>query len=181
VIHDLELVDRLSAFSPLPFDGQVFRATRKSLDPLAPSVIGGRWAPKEEGISILYTSCEKDGALAELAFHWGQLDPLPSKPASLHRIALTTGKTLRLLRADLESLGVDWTRYSEINNERTQKIGAAVAFLGCDGLIAPSARWNCENLMLFTEHHRLDNNDLRVLSTEEVDWLTWARGHGIVT
>jgi hypothetical protein len=32
-----------------------------------------------------------------------------------------------------------------------QEIGAAVEFLGCDGLIAPCARWDCENLMLFPD------------------------------
>ena len=78
--------------------------------------------------------------MAELASHWLQFSPFPSRPASLHRISLSTQKSLRLLRSDLETLGVDWERYSEMNYERTQQIGAAVAFLECDGLIAPSAR-----------------------------------------
>lgn len=177
MIHDPELVDRLSTFPPVVFDGEVFRATRKNLEPLTPSVSGGRWAPKG-GVSVLYTSREKDGAMAELASHWLQFSPFPSRPASLHRISLSTQKSLRLLRSDLETLGVDWERYSEMNYERTQQIGAAVAFLECDGLIAPSARWNCENLMLFSEHHRVDRNSLKILHTEEVDWLAWAREHG---
>lgn len=180
MIHDLELVDRLGAFSPISFDGEVFRATRKSLDPLAPSVSGGRWAPKDS-VSVLYTSLTEDGALAELTFHWGQLEPLPSKPASLHRIALTTHKTLELLGADLETLGVDWNRYEAINYERTQQIGAAVGFLGCDGLIVPSARWNCDNLILFCEHHQVENTKLIVLSTEEVDWLDWGYKQGMLS
>lgn len=140
---------------------------------------GGRWAPKSS-FSILYTSCEREGAIAELAFHWAQFSPLPSKSAHLHQIAVATGKTLRLLRADLESLGVDWTRYGETNNEQTQEIGAAIAFLECDGLIAPSARWNCENLMLFCDHHKIENSRLDVVRTEEIDWLSWAREHGMV-
>ena len=40
-------------------------------------------------------------------------------------------------------------RYESVNYHRTQEIGAAVAFLGCDGLMVPSARWDCENLVLF--------------------------------
>lgn len=176
MVHDLDLVDRLSAFTPVPFDGELFRATRKSLDPLAPSASGGRWAAKG-GVSVLYMSCARDGALAELAFHWGQQVPLPSKPASLHRIAVSTKRTIRLIRADLESLGVDWKRYGEAEYDRTQQIGAAIDFLGYDGLVAPSARWNCENLMLFFENHRIDADGLRLIETEEVNWLAWAREH----
>lgn len=179
MFHDRELLDRLSACTPIRFDGKVFRATPKSLDPLTPSVSGGRWAPKNT-FSILYTSCEKEGAIAELAFHWAQFNPLPSKPAYLHHISVTTGKTLRLLQADLELLGVDWTRYGETNNQQTQKIGAAVAFLECDGLIAPSARWERENLMLFSDHHDIKNSRLEAVKTEEIDWLRWAREHGMV-
>lgn len=177
MLHDLELVDRLGAFAPFTFDGEVYRAARQNLSPLTPSLSGGRWVPVG-GPSVLYTSLEKHGALAELAFHWGQFNPLPSRPAAVHRIALSTRKTLRLLQTDLETLGVKWNRYAEINYEQTQRIGAAVAFLECDGLVAPSARWDCDNLMIFTDHHGMSSDDLRVVSTEEVDWLAWAREHG---
>jgi len=33
--HDRELLDRLVAFAPIKFGGEVFRATRRGLDPLA--------------------------------------------------------------------------------------------------------------------------------------------------
>jgi hypothetical protein len=56
---------------------------------------------------VLYTSLEREGALAELSYHWSQLTPLPSKPAMLHRLAVDTGKTLRLVRASLSHLGID--------------------------------------------------------------------------
>jgi hypothetical protein len=70
----------------------------------------------------LYTSMEADGALAEIAFHWGQLNPVPSKPATLHRIHLTTKKSMRLARADLIALDVDWDRYGTLGYGRTQVI-----------------------------------------------------------
>ena len=180
MIHDVGLLDRLSSFLTIKFDGEVFRATRKSLDPLTPSVSGGRWAPKG-GVSVLYTSLAKEGALAELSFHWSQFNPLPSKPANLHRIALTTRRTLRLLKADLESLSVDWVESPKVNCPRTQQIGAAVAFLGCDGLIAPSARWPTENMMIFSENHDVDQNDLKLISTEEVEWIAWAKKNSFIT
>jgi RES domain-containing protein len=173
LIHDPELLERLSAFPTASFDGEAFRATPMSLDPLTPSTRGGRWAPTGE-VSVLYTSKEREGALAEIAFHWGQLTPLPSKPAALHRLRLTTRRTLRLIQTDLVSLGVDLGAYRSVNYVRTQVIGAAVAFLERDGLIIPSARWDCENLVLFTDNHDLGDR-LEVAETEAVDWRAWAR------
>lgn len=128
----------------------------------------------------LYTSTQVDGALAEISFHWGQLSPAPSKPAALHRILLGTRKSIRLARTDLVALGVNWDRYTEIAYDRTQVIGAAVAHLECDGLIAPSARWRCDNVMVFIANHLGDDELATLLSTEEVDWIAWVRAHRVV-
>jgi hypothetical protein len=97
----------------------------------------------------------------------------------ISRLAVSTAKTLRLARADLEQLGVDMALYGERDYVRTQSIGAALAFLGLAGLIAPSARWSCDNLMIFTENHSL-NHKLEVVSAEEVEWQPWARSHGFL-
>jgi len=171
MLHDRDLLDRLSAFSPVRFDGEVYRATRRGLNPLAPSNAGGRWMPSDF-TPTLYTSCERDGAIAEIAFHWSQLTPVPSKPAMLHQLGVGVGETLRLGRAALVGLGVDWSSYGTINSHQTQAIGAAVAHLEYHGLIAPSARWACDNVILFPANH--DEQDTLVLRhTEQVDWRGW--------
>jgi hypothetical protein len=174
--HDLDLLDRLSAFSPVRYEGDVFRATRRGLDPLATSVAGGRWMVPNEA-PTLYTSCERDGALAEISHHWSLLTPVPSKPVVLHKLGLRTVRTLKLGRAELVSLGVDWSTYGHTPSVSTQRIGAAVAFLELDGLIAPSARWNCENIMLFLNNHDVAETILTVKTSEEVDWQKWAKDH----
>ena len=178
MIHDPALLERLGAFERERFDGEVFRATRRSLDPLAASTSGGRWAPKGL-VPVLYTSLLREEALAEITYHWSQLTPRPSRPAVLHRLGVSAERRLRLLRTDLEELGVDTEQYESINYHRTQEIGAAVAFLGCDGLIVPCARWDCENLVLFTENHALTSR-LEVLSSDEIDWRTWAQDAGFI-
>jgi hypothetical protein len=69
MIHDPDLLDRLSVLPTERFEGPVYRATGLSTDPTAPSISGGRWAPPPEadaGNFVLYTSLERDGALAEL-------------------------------------------------------------------------------------------------------------------
>jgi hypothetical protein len=176
MIHDQSLVDQLSVLAFERFEGDVFRATGLSADPLAFSFNGGRWAPPEGDsvdVPILYTSMERDGALAEVVSYLMLLTPLPSKPLKVSRLGVSTGKTLRFARADLEGLGIDMGRYGERDYASTQNIGAALAFLGLDGLIAPSARWNCENLMIYQTNHL--NERLEVITAEEVDWQAWAR------
>jgi hypothetical protein len=99
------------------------------------------------------------------AYHWGQLTPRPSKPAVLHRLGVSAERRLRLLKGDLEHLDLDVKRYESISYHRTQEIGAALAFLGCDGLIVPCARWDCENLVLFMENHATTSR-LELLSSK---------------
>jgi hypothetical protein len=176
--HDPALLDALSRRPHSTFSGSSYRATRLKYDPLLASTRGGRWAPSN-GPEILYTSLEREGALAEIAFHWSQLTPTPTQPVALHTLEVGTTKTLRLIRSDLASLGVQEDRYEAVNYSRTQEIGAAIAFLGCDGLIAPNARWSCENLMVFMENVPLDRQ-FTVRVTETVDWIEWSRSNNFL-
>ena len=176
MLHDRELLEKLSAFPAEKYDGEVFRATRLGLHPLTASVSGGRWMPTNV-TPTLYTSAGRNGAIAEITFHWSQLTPRPSKHALLHRIALKTKKSIRLLRADLTAVGVDLSHYSDVNYAKTQAIGAAIAHLECDGLIVPSARWNCENVIVFMNNSDGDDDIALILNSEDLDWLAWARTH----
>ena len=85
-----------------------------------------------------------------------------------------------MIRANLDALGVSTADYLSLNYTQTQKIGAAVAFLGCDGLVVPSARWDCENLVIFAENHNVGESDLQLIASEEVDWLGWARANRLI-
>jgi RES domain len=126
---------------------------------------------------VLYTSFERDGALAEIAFHWTSFNPRPTKPAMVHRLGVQSDRALKLIRSDLEALGVQAAHVEDPNYARTQEIGAVVAFIGCDGLIVPSARWPCENLILFTDNLAM-NISLEIKGVEEVDWQAWAKSAG---
>jgi hypothetical protein len=176
--HDPDLLERLDRLPKESFAGVVFRATRQNLDPLMPSTSGGRWMPRDNA-PILYTSLQREGALAEIVFNWSQLTPMPTRPVVLHTLAVVTHRTLKLVRADLAALGVPPAEYVQVNPERTQQIGAAIDYLGCDGLIAPSARWPCDNLMLFTQRFGADNK-LEARGSEEVAWIEWGRAHGLI-
>lgn len=184
MIHDQRLVDQLSELATERFEGNVFRATGISADPLAFSVSGGRWAPPARDgldVRVLYTSMARDGALAEVASYLVLLTPLPlSRPLKVSRLGVSTSKTLRLTRVTLVQLGVEMARYGERNYTRTQNIGAALAFLGLDGIIAPSARWPCDNLMIYQSNYRFLTERLEVIGEEQVDWGAWARANGML-
>ena len=177
--HDPELVDLLADLMPQPFEGTVWRATRLNQDPKAFSYNGGRWAPPSsyQSVPVLYTSLVQEGAVAEIASWMAMLVPRPSKPIVVHRLEVRATDIVSLDARALISLGVDVDRYSERSYaamgeappSRTQEIGAALSFLGIDGLIVPSARWACGNLILFDN---LDNQiEVEDAGSEEVDWL----------
>ena len=74
-------------------------------------------------------------------------------------------------------LDLDWIRAQF--PALAQEIGAAVEFLGCDGLIAPCARWACDNLILFPDRMGLDATP-EIVTSEAVDWVTWATANGLL-
>lgn len=183
MIYDQRLLDQLSGLPLERFDGEGFRATRSGADPTAPSINGGRWSPPARDgfdVSTLYTSLERDGALAEVVSYLVELTPVPgARPLKVSRLAVSTARTMRLARGAMEQLEVDMRRYGQRDYERTQEIGAALAFLELDGLISPSARWPCDNLTIFTANHALSER-LEVIETELVEWRSWAQANGFL-
>ncbi|MGH6919013.1 MAG: RES family NAD+ phosphorylase [Geminicoccaceae bacterium] len=171
--RDLELLDALDALPRVSFEGTAWRAVREGRDPLQGHPSAGRWDPGT--FDVLYTSMEPDGAIAEMHVHLSRQPVFPSGLAfGLHAIAVRTKKTLHF--ADLSALaalGVDGARYGDILYPRTQAIGDAADFLGFDGLIAPNARWPCQNLVIFTD--RLAPADLEVLSAVAIDGAAWRK------
>ena len=171
---DDRIIDFLEQCESLQFDGNVFRATRQNLDPTIPSVTGGRWMIPMRA-AVLYTSTTDEGAMAEIAFHLGLLDPPPRKLVKLHKLAVTTRKAARIRREQFPLLGISEEQFGKRAYQKTQEVGAAAAHLGFDGLFVPSARADAENLILFADNHGFDTQ-LTVVSSLDVDWIEWV-GH----
>lgn len=171
--RDPALLDALDAFDRVRYSGETWRAVRNGRDPLQGSASGGRWDPTL--FDVLYTSLAPDGAIAEVHFHLSRQPVFPSRIRyALHRIKVRTSKTLRL--PDLNSmvpLGVDPTRYREMLYEPTQVIGDAAYFLGFDSIIAPNARWSCNNLILFID--QIAPADLEVVESSDINWSEWRK------
>ena len=172
-IHDRALLDAIEALDPEPCHRVVWRVARKGREPLRGSGANGRWSGGGE-FEVLYTSLEHDGALAEIGYRLS-LEPVwPSRiEHEIHTIEFEAERVLRF--ADLASLGpigVDVARYRTVEYGATQAIAAAAYFLEFDGLIAPNARFDCHNLIVFVERAPA----LTLRQTHSVDWDSWRKG-----
>jgi RES domain-containing protein len=175
-VHDRAILDALDAIDPKPFAGDVWRITRRDREALRGSTTHGRWSPNGE-FEVLYTSLEREGALAEIG-HRLSLEPVwPSRiQHEIHRIEVRTERTLHIADlATLQSLGVDIAKYQGFNYEATQAITAAAYFLAFDGLLVPSARASCTNLVLFLERVIEYGGRLDVRESKPVDWIAWRK------
>ena len=169
--RDLNLLDALDELERVPIADVVWRVVRSGRDPLVGHPSAGSWDPGH--FDVLYTTFDPDGAVAEIHFHLSRQPVLPSKIRfTLNEIEVRTSRTLKFadLR-DLEPLGVVVDEYNSLLYRRTQEIGDAAAFLGFDGIIAPSARWECLGLVIFSDC--LSPDELELKSSTDIDWTQW--------
>jgi RES domain-containing protein len=173
--RDLRLLDHVDAYPRRPYAGVLWRVAREGRDPLQASKSVSRWCNGQ--FDVLYTSLEREGAVAEVYALLSLQPVFPSKVVfQIHRLNVSAQQSLHLTDLPtLGRLGVDVDRYQERDYARTQDIADAAYFLGCDGLFVPSERWPCTNAVLFTE--RIEPAALSIETTEPdaVDWPGWRR------
>jgi hypothetical protein len=171
-VHDRAVLDALEDAEVSEFSGTVWRITRAGRSPIRGSAANGRWSPGGD-VEVLYTSLEREGALAEIGFRLS-LEPIwPSRlQHELHQVCLETQRTLRFVDTkSLLAFGVDSDRYSSFEYDACQALSAAAHFLGYDGLIVPGARHEALNLVLFMDSDAATT--LECHGSEAVDWADW--------
>ena len=150
----------------------MWRVVRVGRSVLDGSRGAGRWNPAS--LTVLYGAQEADGAVAEMHYHLNRGQSVfPSRMQhDLFELRIETKETLVLADMDaLVRLGVDPARYGEMLYDRSQEIADAAAFMGFDGIIAPSARWQCQNIVLFLDAINLD--DIEEVGSDRIDWRAW--------
>jgi RES domain-containing protein len=156
-MHDHELKAILRALDAEAFIGELWRVTEAERDPTAGAVEAGRW---ERGIPAVYGALSPEGAVAEFRHACGGRAVQPV----LHRLHVAARATLRLEYDLLQQLGVPRAEFAEIKRDRCQEIGTLAASLGFDSIVAPSARWNTQNLVLFLPN--ADDDTLRLIRSD---------------
>lgn len=177
------LLDAIEAETPTSLTGRVWRVVTEGRDPLQPGRAGGRW---DDGtFDVLYTSAERDGALAETWFHMTRGQPIPpSKPVKrLYGIEVAFTRVLDLSGAGrLAALGVDMRAYGRLSYVQregeyptTQQIGEVAHFYEYEAIVVPNARWPTSNVVVLTEFGRA----VRVGAGEgeRVDLMAWRVAH----
>ncbi len=104
----------------------------------------------------------------------------------LHELLVSLKRALKLVDLDaLSALGVDTSRYGQLMYQerraeypRCQDVAEVAHFLEFDGLIVPSARWGCKNVVLFCD--RLPQGSMEATAGRGlVDWVQWAKSHQV--
>jgi RES domain-containing protein len=176
------LLDAIEARMPVKLAGDLWRVVTEGRDPLQPGRPGGRW---DDGtFDVLYTSSERDGALAEAWYHVTRGQPIPpSKPVRrIHRIGAELDGVLDLAsEGGLAALGVDMRVYGRLSYLQrageyptTQQIAEAAFFYEYEALIVPNARWPTSNVVILTEH--ASRARLSADAGEPVDLAGWYAG-----
>src|SRR6476620_2492379 len=112
--------------------------------------------------------------MAEMHFHLNRGQSVFPSRMRHHLFELRIETSGSLVLADMDALsrlGVVPARYAEILYDRTQEIADAAFFMGYDGIIAPSSRWACQNLVLFLDKINID--DIEQVSSAPIDWNDW--------
>lgn len=164
--RDSHLLDALESLPVVPVERVVWRVVREGRDPCRCSAAGNRW---DDGhFDVLYTSCTRGGAVAEMHYHLSRGQPVfPSKLRySLHQIRVSLDGVYDLSSPQtLRDLGVDMDRFGQLSYAdrkseylSNQQVADAAHFLGsiepgdASGILVPNARYDCPNLVIFCSH-----------------------------
>jgi RES domain-containing protein len=134
-----EMLDILQSAAASAWEGAVYRHMFGPNPPARSNTEGARW--NAAGLPAIYTSCERETALAE-ADYYISLQPLrPKAKQTLFTIRVSLKNVIDLTAADvLPRLGISDEVLESIDHVPCRTIGAAVNWLGHDGLLVPSAR-----------------------------------------
>jgi len=166
--HGLRNDQTLAGIPRLDLDTIVWRVTQKKHDPIWYSPQPARWSRKDQ--RVLYLSLEKEGARAEAHFHLSQGGSILRQNYDyvLYKISisvtnvfdLTDWTKLELLGLNRQDFGNEyWERKTEY--EKCQHISELVERFGhsqerpISGILVPSARYECNNLVLFQSYNGL--------------------------
>ena len=166
MIYPPEMLDVLQAAAVSAWEGTVYRHMFGSHKAARSNTGGARWNPP--GLEAIFTSCERETALAEAEYYISMQPLRPKAKRTLYTIRVSLRNVIDLTGPPLLSqLGITDDIISSVDHSPCRLIGAAASWLGHDGLLVPSARRRGgTNLVIY--QHDLSANDFEVTAEEVV-------------
>ncbi len=151
--RDPELLAHLEGYREGPFEGNVHRVVWADRSPVqGSSGAQGRWNSPDSHFEVLNTSLMPEGASAEFEAFWSLFEQRPDRQALNWKLRVRLKRAVELDFGALEMLRVAQSDYGGREYSRTQEISDVVNYLGYDGLIVPCARYECRNLIIYTQN-----------------------------
>ena len=147
---DPSLLDAIEE-SVVEWRGKAYRQVFEGTDVLRANIRGARWNSPE--VEALYCSLQSRTAAAEID-HLINRQPVPIRtPRLTHQLSVTLARVadLRNLEA-LKSCGITSEMVMGEDLSTPQRVGGAVAWLQCAGILIPSARDPGDNLVVFVNN-----------------------------
>lgn len=167
MIYSPDILDKLQEIEAVPWIGLVYRHMINDYPPERANTRGARWNPP--GVAAIYASLTREVALAEAEYRLA-LEPFrPKVSRKLFysiRVRLRSVVNLESI-ADIAALGVRDEDLLSLDYTNCQQVGGAVAWLGNDGLVVPSARATGTNLVIF-QTHLDEDSEFQVISEDQL-------------
>lgn len=154
---DPKLLDTLEELGTRPWNGVAWRQVFEGTPPTRPNQRGGRWNPL--GVEALYCSLDADTAAAEIDYLISVQSVPIRKPRVTFKLEVSLSRLVDLSKeSDLELVGAPITTIRSNGIDECRLVGAAIAWLGYEGVLVPSARSNTSNLVVFLNNLEPDNS-----------------------
>ena len=151
--RDPDLLEHLEDCRERPFEGAVHRVVWADKSPVqGSSGARGRWSSPDSQFEVLNTSFVAEGASAEFEAFWSLFEQRPDRQALNWKLRVRLKRVVEQNFEILEQLGVGQADYRSRDYSRTQEISDGFNYLGYGGLIVPSARYDCRNLIIFVQN-----------------------------
>jgi|SRR6185437_3595720 len=145
------LEEILASQKSFAWEGKAFRVMLNDYPPDRENTFGARWNPPD--LAAIYCCLDPAVCMAEVEYGLAR-QPRPVKAdlrRTIYRIDLAVGAVMDLsaIRPKLEAIGIGASELFADDMKVSQEIGRLATWLGCDGLIVPSARKTGHNMVVY--------------------------------
>lgn len=166
MIYPPDMLDILQSALVSAWSREVYRHMFGSHPPARGNTTGARW--NDTNVQAIYTSCERETALAEAEYYIAVQPLRPRAKRTLYTINVSLQNVLDLTATGLlDRLGITADVLSGTDHTPCRTVGGAVSWLGHDGLLVPSVRRaGGTNLVIYRQD--LSTNEFAVTAEEVI-------------